>query len=900
MNNNDRILDDVMAEIRDENLDAEVVSGAAQRVWTRITGEQAASQAGITPVEHIRGCEDFQSLIPAYLQGILSSARTMLLEDHVRECVPCRRALKESRSGNENAKQLDVQRARAAAADHRTAVLRWGIAAVLIIGFGVVAWPWAQRFTTSIGTLQAIVEAAQGNVFKVTDNKTAAVKAGEKLQRGERIRTAKNAVAVVKLADGSSVEMRERTEFLVSDNSSGTTINLERGSIIVQAGNLSNRKLFVATDDALVSVAGTIFSVNSGTKGARVSVIEGEVRMDQGGKDQVLRAGQQLTTHPSIERIAVEEEVAWSRDADRYTKMLDAVRDQVNKSVQMPGNRYSTRLLDLMPEETALYVAIPNISETLAKANQILQENLQNNAELRQWWEQEQEESKGSGSRSGRIGTGGTGGRGGRHGLNQAIDLAREFGSLLGDEIAVGAEARSGEPEGPIVLAELKDATAFRNLLEARLEKLDADKKHALIIEDPMTAVADQKNDQFFVWINHDLLVASPQLNSLKRISAHLKQNTNTFSSTPFYTQIASLYREGAGLVIAADLEKIVMQSLRKEKDAGTAQQLGVTDLRYFIVEVKEKDGKGFNRAVVSFKENERGITSWLAQPGPMGSLGFISPDANVVAAFVVKDPSALVDDLLNTLKTADAQAWQELQDFQAEQGIDLRTDFTAPLGGEYAFAIDGPMLPMPSWKAVFQVDDQQHLQQTLERTVEKLNESLAGEDRKGLAWKRAESGGKTFYTLKSLDFGLEVNYTYAYGYLVAAPSRALVENAIKYRDSGYTLLQSSKFKATLPEDKQANFSAMVYQNVGSVIAPIARVVGNAASRGPKEMRETVKGLLGKKAGLAYVYALNDRMILSVNTEDGPLSLSPADLLSLPGSSGLGHIIGESTRSKRR
>jgi FecR protein/Putative zinc-finger len=887
MNNNDRILDDVMAEIRDEKLDAEVVSGAAQRVWTRITGEQAASQAGITPVEYIRGCEDFQTLIPAYLRGMLSSARTLLLEDHVSECVPCRRALKDARNGNQTAKQLEVQRARAAASDHRAAVLRWGIAAVLILGFGMVAWPWVQRFTTSIGTLQAVVEAAQGNVFKVTDNKTQAVRAGEKLQPGERIRTAKNAGAVVKLADGSSVEMRERTEFLVSENTSGTTINLERGNIIVQAGNLHDRKLFVATDETLVSVAGTIFSVNSGTKGARVSVIEGEVHLDQGGKDQVLQAGQQITTHPSIERVAVQEEVAWSRNADRYAKMLDAVRDRINQSVQMPGNRYSTRLLDLMPEETVLYLAIPNISETLAKANQILQENLQNNAELRQWWEKEQEESNSKRSR---------GGRGGRHGLNQAIDLAREFGSLLGDEIVLGAEARNGEPQEPIVLAELKDAAAFRSLLEARLEKLGANRKHALIIEDPMTAVADQKNDQFFVWINNDLLVASPELNSLKRISAQLKQNANTFSSTPFYAQIASLYREGAGLVIAADLEKIVMQSLRKEQDAGTAQQLGVTDLRYFIVEVKEKDGKGFNRAVVSYKENQRGITSWLAQPGPMGSLEFISPDANVVAAFVVKDPSALVDDLLNTLKTADAKAWQELQDFQAEQGIDLRTDFAAPLGGEYAFAIDGPMLPMPSWKAVFQVDDQQHLQQTLERTVDKLNQSLAREGKKGLAWRRDESGGKTFYTLKSLDFGLEVNYTYAYGYLVAAPSRALVDNAIKYRDSGYTLLQSSKFKATLPEDKQANFSAMVYQNVGSVIAPIARVVGNAASRGPKEVSDAVKGLLGKKAGLAYVYALNDRMIFSVNTEDGPLGLSPADLLSLPGSSGLGHIIGESTR----
>jgi hypothetical protein len=292
---------------------------------------------------------------------------------------------------------------------------------------------------------------------------------------------------------------------------------------------------------------------------------------------------------------------------------------------------------------------------------------------------------------------------------------------------------------------------------------------------------------------------------------------------------------------------------------------------------------------MVSFKENQHGLTSWLAQPGPMGALDFISPDANVVAAFVVKEPAALVDDMLNTLKTADAKAWEELQKFQSEQGIDLREDFAVPLGGEYAFAIDGPLLPTPSWKAVFQVDDQEHLQGTLERTVEKLNAQLAKDGRKGLAWNRQESGGKTFYTLKSLDFNLEVNYTYAYGYLIAAPSRALVENAIKYRESGFSLVQSSKFKATLPEDKQANFSAMIYQNIGSAVPSVARAVGHAAA--PQEARQALSSLIGKKAGLVYVYALNDRMIFSVNTEDGPLKLNASDLLGLPGSPGLGHLV---------
>jgi ferric-dicitrate binding protein FerR (iron transport regulator) len=875
------IVDDVTAEIRNERLDSPTVDGAARRVWTRMTGEQAAVAAGVRPVEQIRNCDDFQALIPAYLQGYLSSARTTLLEDHTRECVPCRKALKQARHGNQESIRLQEQRAKADAARRRANVLRWAVAAALVVGVGLFAWPWIQRSINSLYTLSAIVEAAQGGVYKVTGDKTQAVKAGEKLLRGEHIRTAKNSGAVVKLSDGTLVEMRERSEFSVNDTTAGATINLERGQVIVQAAKQRpDRKLFVQTDDSLVSVTGTIFSVNSGAKGARVSVIEGEVHVDSAGKSQALRAGDQAATHDSIERVPVREEIAWSRDAGRYIRMLDAIRNQIDRQLAMPGNRYSTRLLDMVPGDTVLYVAIPNISETLARANEILQENLLKNDELRGWWEQEQKESNK------------------RQGLNQAIELMREFGSQLGDEIVIAAAANpkgSGEPEEPVLLAEVKDGGAFRSFLEGQLEKLGSEKKHARIVDDPMN-IASEGKDEFFIWITGDLIAVSPRREQLQSLAARMRQGANPFASTPFYAQIANLYRDGAGLVIAADLDRIVMQSLRREKDAAAAQQLGVTDLRYFIVEVKEKDGKPYNRAVVSYRENQRGVTSWLAQPGPMGALEFMSPDASLVAAFVVKEPTALADDLFETLKKADEKGWKGLQRFQAEQGINLRNDFAAPLGGEYAFALDGPVLPVPSWKAVFQVDDQQHLQQTLEHLVDMINADLAGQGKKGLAWTRTESGGRVFYTLKSLDYGPEVNYTYAYGYFIAAPSRALVENAIKYKESGHTLLGSPKFKASLPEDKQVSFSAMVYLNAGSVTAPMKGISSAMSAGAPKEVRNKVMQLLGGKAGLAYVYALNDRMIMSVNSEDGPIGLNPSDLLGLPGTSGFGHIVEMATR----
>jgi hypothetical protein len=331
--------------------------------------------------------------------------------------------------------------------------------------------------------------------------------------------------------------------------------------------------------------------------------------------------------------------------------------------------------------------------------------------------------------------------------------------------------------------------------------------------------------------------------------------------------------------VIAADLDRIVMQSLRKEKDAAAAQQLGVTDLRYFIVEIKEKDGRPYNRAVISFRENQRGVTSWLAQPGPMGALEFISPDATVVTSFVVDRPVSLVDDLLGALQTASPEGWQHLKDFEAQHGLSVRNDFAAPLGGEFAFAIDGPVIPIPAWKAVIEVNDQAHLQASFEQTVAKINEYATAHGKQGFVWDHTPSGERVFHTLKSLDFGVEACYTFAYGYLVAAPTRTLVERALQYRDSSTSLLSSSRFKAALPEDKQANFSAMFYYNL-TAVAPLARGVSRQMPRGPGM---TLESLASGKPMLAYVYAQDGRFTLSANSEDGPIGLTPSMLLGLPG-----------------
>ena len=224
----------------------------------------------------------------------------------------------------------------------------------------------------------------------------------------------------------------------------------------------------------------------------------------------------------------------------------------------------------------------------------------------------------------------------------------------------------------------------------------------------------------------------------------------------------------------------------------------------------------------------------------------------------------------------------------QTKHGLNVRTEFAAPLGGEYAFAIDGPILPTPSWKLVFQVNDPEHLQQTFERVVTEVNKQAASEGKQGLEWERSESGGRTFYTLRSRDFGaMEFNYVFANGYLIAGPTRALVDQALRFHDSGTTLLHAPQFTAGLPADGNVNFSALIYHNLAPLAKPLAGRVGNTAS-GPQQ---AITMAATMEPTLAYAYAFNDRIEVAANTDGGPFGLSPATLLGMPSAFELHHIL---------
>ncbi|HEX8636032.1 MAG TPA: FecR domain-containing protein [Pyrinomonadaceae bacterium] len=914
------IIDQSVNAVLSDQPDTRHVDDAAARVWARLATDQNISaaatspsaSAAVTASEHINNCGDFQSLIPSYLRRELSPARALLLEDHTQECIPCRKALKEARTGRTAAARAEFNQPARSAQTNFTA-WRWAVAASLVMAVAVGALFLSNRFSDTGAALAATVESANGALYRVTDAGTLAMVVGEEIGKGVRVRTAKDSGAVVRLADGSRVEMRERSEFSITQNRQGVTLHLDRGDVIVEAAKQGAGHLFVATPDSLVSVKGTIFAVGSGTKGSRVSVVEGEVHVNHSGADKVLLPGDQTTTGASLKPVAVKDDVAWSRNASRYTKMvteLAALRKDIAQQVPHPGVRYSTRFLDLAPEGTVLYAALPNLATTLGESHRIMQERIAQNPALSQWMK-EQESSTAHGP-----------------GLNQTMARVREFGQYLGDEIVVTAGTNAqGNPDAFLVLGELKNGAGFRPFLEKQIAELKSAEKGAPkvnIIDDPSAAATaapaptaattsgDKRamrkvvnNNELFVWIRDDFFAASPKLESLRGLQATINApGTNRFAGTPFYARIADVYKEGAGLIVAADLERVIAQATSDVAKVGGQQRLdlyrqtGLLNLKHFVVEQKEVKAKTQSRAVLSFSEPRRGIASWLAAPGPMGALKFISPDANVATAFVVKEPTLLVDDLLGFMETASPDLRKRLRELETQNGLDLKRDFAAPLGGEFAFAIDGPVLPTPSWKMIMEVYDQQHLQQTFENVVGKLNGWAAQNGQKGLTL-TASGGSPNIYTLRSVDFGLEVHYTYAEGYLIAAPTSALLTRALQYRESGVSLVNSARFTAALPEDGNTNFSAVFYHNLAPLLQPLAGAIGErAGSLGEEQQKAIAAFAANSQPTLAYAYAQGDRITLAANTEGGPFGLSPGSLLGLPNSFAMQHILMEAMEGK--
>ena len=145
----------------------------------------------------------------------------------------------------------------------------------------------------------------------------------------------------------------------------------------------------------------------------------------------------------------------------------------------------------------------------------------------------------------------------------------------------------------------------------------------------------------------------------------------------------------------------------------------GFAAVQYLIAERKDINNQPLNHAELTFNGPRQGIASWLAAPAPIGALDFVSKDAGAAAAFIAKNPSQMLDDIL---AIAGNNAEAEMAKGESELKIRFRQDVADTLGGEVAFALDGPILPTPSWKVVLEVYSPGRLQSTIQQLIADVN----------------------------------------------------------------------------------------------------------------------------------------------------------------------------------
>jgi hypothetical protein len=864
-------LDRAVDQIRAEDVDPAVVEQAAARVWERLSRAaepQPQMVAAAAPVAEaapatLRACDDFQALIPAYLRGELPPARALLVEDHTRSCVPCRRALREAREG----KTAAPARPAAAANVARMRPVWMSLAAMLILGLGAGLFILGQEMLAG-GSQMAKIESIDGALYRIDGDFSEPIGRGTVLDEGQEIRTAKGSTALVRMTDGSLIEMNERAGLYLDATRKGNVIHLERGRVIVEAAKQRERHLFVSTRDALVSVTGTIFSVNTGTKGSRVSVVEGEVRVRQSKKEDVLHPGGQVTTHASVTAVPVRQEIAWSRNAAQYEELLaelTAAGQDIDARVARPGLRYGSPLPDLAPAETRAWVGLPNLGTNLAETQRLLDQKIDESPALRQWWSQ----TIGSAENDVKF--------------HEMIERLGALGQHLGNEVAVAVTGRAGDGGygedddcRPVVLAEVTNENAFRAILEQEIARLD-EKGHLQIVDDP-AGVPSGESDNVWLWIGDGVFVATPDGDLLRNVAAAAGGASNPFAGSAFHGRVATEYRDGANWLFAADLASFVNNEVEEDPEFG---RTGFQDLQYFVINRREIDGTAETRAAVSFSQARRGVASWLAAPAPMGGLAYFSPETHLATAFAVKQPTSLIDDLLGI----NPEMAAELEKLRAEHGFDLREDLAEPMGGEIVFGVDGPLVPEPSWKVVAEVYDSARLQSTIEKIVARINDELRKEGKPALQITEQEAGGHTFYILTA-NGGQQRTMAWVYddGYIVAAPSRALLERALQQSESGVSLAATPKFRDLLGADGQVNVSAFYYQNLAELAKTAGKIIPKGAldQAGPGSMASF---LIGDGPSLIYSYAEEDR-ILFASTNKSPLGLNLQTL------SGFGSVLG--------
>jgi type IV pilus assembly protein PilA len=487
---------------------------------------------------------------------------------------------------------------------------------------------------------------------------------------------------------------------------------------------------------------------------------------------------------------------------------LGQLLEKLQHEIQVPPARGRSRLLPLLPESTVFYAALPNYGEASHQALAIFEREVQQNPTLHAWWQQGDMAADGPKA-------------------EDALEKVYQLSQYLGDEIVVSGAAEGGKPPSLVILAELRKP-GLKDFVQRMTKEFGGNSEPAvrvLDVQELATARDTRPTQQLVILVRPDFVVAALDVAALRSFNARLDKKSTEFASTPFGQRVAQAYEGGASLVVAADLQKIVSQiPVGTEQNQKIFQRSGFADVKYLVWEHKTVDGQAGSQMELTFTSPRHGVASWLAAPGQLGSLDFLSPKAVMAGAILLKDPAQIFDDIEALATAQNPNALAALAQMQQGLKLSLKDDLFSHLSGEIAYEADNVPSTNPAWRIILKVADPNEDPKRLQSTVDTLLATMH------MAAQQSEDGGVTYHTLQipSAQKTTEISYAFVDGYWIIASSRERVTEAIRLHRSGESLARSRKLLESMPPGHPSEVSALLYEDAAAVAAMGLRQVSPA------------------------------------------------------------------------
>ena len=761
-------LERALQEMKKENVDAATLDAVRARVWDTMTNTVSAT------------CAEFRADLPAYLARELGDSRRILVEDHLGRCPGCRARVGELKGERTIvAMPRGLPRRSLGEGGSSSRWMRWGalgaaaalLVSILYLGRDAIDGMMAP------GGPRATVVSANGGLHRLP---MGSLDAGAQIGEHESVRTGPGAHAMLRLADGSMVDVNERTELFVTAAWSGQAIHLQRGDIIVRAAKQRRGHLRVLTRDSIASVKGTVFAVSAGMGGSVVSVVEGSVAVNQPGQEVLLSPGQQAASMPALAS-SVASAVSWSPEADSYLELLSSLV-KIERELNFPAElRTQSTLLSSLPAGAVVYGTIPNPGVTIGRALSLAEEQSAQNAAFSAWWNSQ------------------TGQR-----LRQLTDQIQTVNPLLGDEIVFCASLPGTGEAVPIVMAGVRPGK--RAELSSALAGLFAATGEA----PPAYSVSD------------DVMVVSSSSAHLAWALAHLGQA----SGSPFAAALGNRYQRGVGWLIGMDVASVVRMA--SGDDAPPIELAGMIGMKYVFLEQRAPAGAIENEVTFAFQGARTGMGSWLADAGSGGAAEYLPADVLLAGYLSTREPLQLFEEFAAQITRSDPNFERNMTTMDETLGAGFVQNLAGALGTEAALAVTGLSTSGPTWFMASLANDPAIIDSSLQKLVDAFNAELGPEEQtKRIVLQQESAGGRTWNTMKPGGLPIGIVWTYDRGYLVAGSDRGVAERAIATRNGGSPLVWSPEFLGQLPSSAGLHPSAFAWLNAKGALGLLSTLTSN-------------------------------------------------------------------------